>query len=295
MYDTVMALIADQAVVLAKVDYSETSQVIVFFTREHGKVRAIAKGIKRGTKKRFAVGIDLLDVGHVVVSSRRERGAALATVTEWKQTTANAGLREKLFRIYGAQYVVEITAGLTEDWDPHIELFNALMATLRQLCEVSEPLTSVVRFQLALLDSIGSLPRFESCVQCRRREDLLVFSSFEGGMVCKHCEPGQVEKRHVSPATLERLWDLHSATEGASPQATAPHTGLDPTVDVSDVGAGSHALGRPGRASSNPNVQSDYVGPFDLLDYHISHLMGRAPRMASKLVSVQMRSRTGGG
>lgn len=290
-----MALIADQAVVLAKVDYSETSQVIVFFTREHGKIRAIAKGIKRGTKKRFAVGIDLLDVGHVVVSSRQERGAALATVTEWKQSTPHTGLREKLFRIHGAQYVAEITAGLTEDWDPHIELFDALMATLRGLCEVAEPLQSVVRFQLALLDSIGSFPRFESCVQCGRREDLVVFSSFEGGMVCKHCEPGQVEKRHVSPAALERLWDLRNAADDAPPKATARHNSLEATVGINGTGAGPHASPRPGRASPTPEVQSEYVGPFDVLDYHISHLMGRAPRMASKLVSVQMRRRAGGG
>ena len=261
MYDTVMALIADQAVVLAKVDYSETSQVLVFFTREHGKIRAIAKGIKRGTKKRFAVGIDLLDVGHVVVSSRQERGAALATVTEWKQTMTHTGLREKLFRIRGAQYVAEITASLTEDWDPHIELFDALMATLRELCEVAEPLMLVVRFQLALLDSIGSFPRFESCVQCGRQEDLVVFSSFEGGMVCKHCEPGQVEKRHVSPVTLERLWDLRNAADGASPKTTARHHGLEPTVCMNGTGSGPHATPRPGRPSPAPEVQSEHVGP----------------------------------
>ena len=105
-----MALISDSAVVLTRLDYSETSQVIVLLTRAHGKVRAIAKGIKRGTKKRFAAGIDLLDVGQVVVSSRYERGPGLATVTEWKQTRSLSGLREKLFRIQGAQYVAEITA-----------------------------------------------------------------------------------------------------------------------------------------------------------------------------------------
>ena len=47
----------DQAIVLGRLDYSETSQVHVLFAREHGKVRAIAKGIKRGTKKRFAAAV----------------------------------------------------------------------------------------------------------------------------------------------------------------------------------------------------------------------------------------------
>jgi DNA repair protein RecO len=90
-----MATISDDAVVLARLDYSETSQVIVLFTRSYGKVRAIAKGIKRHTKTRFAVGIDLLDIGHVVVSAHPDRSAALATVTEWNPAASLSGLREK--------------------------------------------------------------------------------------------------------------------------------------------------------------------------------------------------------
>ena len=51
-----MSVFADQAVVLLRYDYSETSQIVALMTRDHGVVRAIAKGIKRGTKTRFATG-----------------------------------------------------------------------------------------------------------------------------------------------------------------------------------------------------------------------------------------------
>ena len=251
MYDTVMALIADQAVVLAKVDYSETSQVIVFFTREHGKVRAIAKGIKRGTKKRFAVGIDLLDVGHVVVSSRRERGAALATVTEWKQTTANAGLREKLFRIYGAQYVVEITASLTEDWDPHQRLYDVLVDVLSSLAAADEVSSHVTRFQCALLREIGSWPYLQACVSCGCTPQVdhpVWFSSNEGGLLCRDCEGSRIEKRQISPEVLAVLGG-EGACEGATPAAVS------------------------------------------LLDYHITHVMGRPPKGSQALT--QLLSTTG--
>ncbi len=56
-----MATIRDHAVALRRYEYSETSQVIVFFTRDHGLVRAIAKGIKRSTKTRFAAAVDPCD------------------------------------------------------------------------------------------------------------------------------------------------------------------------------------------------------------------------------------------
>ena len=244
-----MSLIRDEAVVLVRIDYSETSQVLVLFTREHGKVRAIAKGIKRGTKTRFAVGVDLLDVGHVVFSSRGERSETLATLTEWKPSRSLWGLREKLFRIHAGQYAAEVTAQLTEDWDAHPDLFDALVSTLADLTDATEPLDIVTRYQFSLLDSIGSLPRFDACVLCGREEDLTHFSSFEGGLICRHCEPGQVEKREVSARTVKAL--------GAS-------------------------IVHDDHCSQSSGTRT---GVFNVLNYHIAHLMGREPVMGSTLVS----------
>ena len=250
-----MALIRDESVVLTRLDYSETSQIIVLFTRQHGRVRAIAKGIKRGTKTRFATGIDLLDIGSVVVSSRQERSASLATVTEWKQTRSLSGLREKLARIQAAQYAAEVTEHLTEDWDPHVELFDALVTTLTDLSGAPEALGPIVAYQRQLLEAIGSMPRFHICMHCGRGDELTHLSSFEGGMVCRHCEPGQVEKWEVSEATLKTL---------QQPPQGSDHTGAEP---------------RP------------WTGAFGALNYHISHLMGRAPLLASKLVPTLQQRR----
>ena len=235
-----MSVFSDQAVVLLRYDYSETSQVVALLTREHGVVRAIAKGIKRGTKTRFATSIDLLDVGRVVLSSRQEKRDKLAGITEWKQTQCLNGLREKLFRIHAAQYAAEITSHLTEDWDPHPALFDHLVSALIELADADEPLAATVRYQRGLLDEIGSLPRFDACVACGRREHLTHFSSREGGMICGDCEPSQLERHGVSADTLLRM------------QGTA----FDPP----------------------------HPGAFSLLNYHISHLMGRESRLASKLV-----------
>ena len=88
-----MPLEDDDAVVLQRLDYSESSQVLVFFTHRHGKVRAIAKGVKRSTKKRFAVGIELLELGHLVFSTRTARQSALAILTEWKPGRPLGGQR----------------------------------------------------------------------------------------------------------------------------------------------------------------------------------------------------------
>lgn len=241
-----MALTKDEAVVLRRLDYSETSQVLVFFARQSGIVRAIAKGVKRSTKTRFAPAIDLLDVGHLVFSTRSPRQSQLATLTEWKQTHALSGLRERLDRLHAAQYAAEVVAGLTTDWDPHPALFDALVDLLRGLCDAPAVIGLLVAFQRTLLHEVGLLPELDACISCGRApvpREPLYFSSHEGGLICRDCEAAHVEKRQVRPASLGIL-----------------------------------------RGEGGPEESA--AGAFDILNYHISHMMGRAP-VTAPLVRVR--------
>lgn len=256
-----MASIQDDAVVLARLDYSETSQIVVLLTRGHGKVRAIAKGIKRGTKKRHAPAIDLLEVGTVGLSTRHERAERLATLTNWKQTRSLSGLREQLFRLHAGLYAAEITGRLTEDWDPHPALLDALLATLRDLCEACEPLRATVRYQMLLLNTVGLLPRFDACVRCERDADLTHFSSHEGGVICRDCEAGQIEKRGLSTPTRDlcRCGPAHPDLATFCPNESNPNQG--------------------GAVAGDP-----VAGAFVTFNYHIAHILGREPRLGAKLV-----------
>lgn len=241
-----MPLEDDDAVVLQRLDYSESSQVLVFFTRCHGKVRAIAKGVKRSTKKRFAVGIDLLELGHLVFSIRTPRQSALAILTEWKPGRPLGGLRTRLDRLYAAQYAVETTAALTEDWDPHQGLYEVLVDVLSNLADADEVSSHVGRFQSALLREIGSWPHLQACVSCGCTPQVdhpVWFSSNEGGLLCRDCEGSYIEKRQISPEMLAVL-NEGDECEGATPAAVS------------------------------------------LLDYHITHVMGRPPKVSRALTTL---------
>ena len=163
-----MPLIQDEAITLRRLDYSETSQVLVFFTREHGRKRLIAKGIKRSTKKKFAVGIDLLERGRAVFTTGRSNHQGLGTLAEWRQTDVHLGLRNNLQRLYAAQYASEITTAMTEDEDPHPQLYDALAELLEKLSDGSEPLPAVIDYQCALLHAAGFWPDLNRCVVCDR-------------------------------------------------------------------------------------------------------------------------------
>ena len=195
-----MPHIQDTAIVLKRLDYSETSQILVIFTRTNGKIRAIAKGSRRSTKRRFSPGMDLMECGYVVLAIRRIGQEALATISEWKPHKGFTGLRENLDRLNAAQYIVDTVAGLTEDWDPNPSVYDALEEALIALDSGSRELKVLVALQESLLTDTGVMPRLNTCVGCGNnvgRGDTY-FSSFEGGLLCRDCESARVEKRLVT-------------------------------------------------------------------------------------------------
>ncbi len=247
-----MSLEKDVAVTLARMDYSETSQILVLFTHENGKQRLIAKGIRRGTRTRFAAGVDLLEAGRVVFSRRDDREGRLGTLVEWQQTEAFLGLRANLKSLYAGQYGAEITAHLTEDGDPHPLLYDGIMDLLATLSSGGRAFEALVRFQQHLLTEIGLAPELSRCVVCGRtpgRTEPTYFGSSEGGVICRHCEAPFVEKRRVSPDVLRALCRREPLRSAAA------------------------------------------VGAFDVLNYHLSHLMGREPRLAEHVVPAAERRR----
>lgn len=191
----------DNAVVLRLSDYSETSQIVTLFTNDAGLVRLIAKGARRSTKTRFAVGLDLLEAGEVRFATPRG-GASLGTMLEWVQTDGFLDLRHDLPRIYAALYAAELTIALTEEYDPHARLYDSLLELFRALSGPGElPPDAVVRFQAGILRATGFAPNLRSCNVCntpRMRGAPAYFSSERGGLICRECEVHLTEKRAVS-------------------------------------------------------------------------------------------------
>jgi DNA repair protein RecO (recombination protein O) len=189
----------DHAIVLRITEYSETSQILTLLAARHGHLRLIAKGARRSTKTRFVAGFDLLERGDVsFVPARGD--AQLGTLTEWVQRDSYSGLRRDLVRLYGGLYAAELVAGLTEEADPHPELFSALRTLLDTLAGDAPAAPALPRFQMALLRAIGYVPDFSICVDCARPVTPgapVFFSATAGGLLCRDCELHHVEKRRI--------------------------------------------------------------------------------------------------
>ncbi|MFQ5423708.1 MAG: DNA repair protein RecO [Phycisphaerae bacterium] len=242
-----MALVRDTAIVLRRLDFSETSQILAMLTREHGQQHLIAKGIKRSTKTRVAVGIDLLELGSLVYSRRTGREGTLATLTEWRQEDHFPHLRRSLVGLYAGLYAAEATTRLTEVHDPHPELFDGLVRLFRALREEGA-LATLGSFLWLLLKEVGLRPDLVRCVSCDRRlgqEPLLYFSSRSGGAICRDCEPAIVDKRRIDPATAAVLSE--AAAESAGP---LPALAAEPAFDLMDYHI-RETLSQPLRVSSS--------------------------------------------
>jgi DNA repair protein RecO (recombination protein O) len=226
-------LTKDLAICIRTVDYSETSQVVTFFTKATGKISAIAKGSKR-PKSAFGGPIEILSHGRIVFSDpNREK---LATLTEFEPAGGTPGLaphgtwgllRNDLFALNCCLFAAELLNLLTDEHDPHPDLFDSFLQFLHDAQDAgdkSETLALLILFQLALLKEVGLQPILNHCANCKTRhegretKDEVYFSSSANGLICRDCEPAFQDKFRISKNAAACLANLKLLAE--SPQKT---------------------------------------------------------------------------
>jgi DNA repair protein RecO (recombination protein O) len=195
------------ALVLRVVEFSESSSVVTLFTREFGKVRGLAKGARR-QKSPFESALDLLSLCRIVFL--RKSSDALDLLTEAKLERRFRAAGRDLSRLYAAYYVAELLAELTDDGDPHPELFDVACDALAALgAEGSHVATVLLRFELNALRLLGHMPLLDACVECGRpvdgQERRIAFGQLSGGVLCPRCRPGKRQVVSISGAALRAM------------------------------------------------------------------------------------------
>lgn len=212
-------LTKDNAICIRATDFSETSQILTLFTRDAGKISAIAKGSKRA-KSAFDGHVEVFSHGSIVYSdSKRER---LATLTEFEQAPGFTNLPADLFAMNCCLFAAELVNLLTDDYDPHPQLFDAFLRFLRDVNEKQKPLPLLILFQLTLLKEIGLMPILDACANCKTpychsRESgnplQFYFSSSANGFICADCEPSFPDKIKLTKKAADCLSDTKLLAE----------------------------------------------------------------------------------
>ena len=151
-----MPTITDQAVCVRHWDFSETSQTVSLFAREHGLIRGLAKGSRR-EKGNFSGGIDLLTRGELVAIVKPSR--ELANLTAWHLEEIFWSLRRSLPANRLGMYMADLVNRMVSAHDPHPALWDAFVVALRGLGGDGEG--TLLTFQVALLAETGYRPELD--------------------------------------------------------------------------------------------------------------------------------------
>lgn len=169
LLEVTMPRFKDQAICIRLSDWSESSQIVTLLSREHGKLRGLAKGSRRlspSSVARYSGGFELLTAGQIVASTKPS--SDLATLTEWDLQQPLLHLRQHLPSQHLALYAADLCNALLADHEPHAQSHDALLALLESLASPEHAQADILRFQWRLLSDAGYQLELHNDVRTRK-------------------------------------------------------------------------------------------------------------------------------
>jgi DNA repair protein RecO (recombination protein O) len=265
--------IKTDAIVLRVVEFSETSCIVTLFTRTLGKISTIAKGARR-KKSPFEAALDLIAICRIVFLHKSSQ--SLDILTEAKLQRRFRSSAKDLDRFYAGLYLIELLNLMTDDADPHEDLFDEAVAAI-QLIDAADFVDrgdgdnlqspqgaglsvkhALINFEIRMLDLLGHLPMLTNCVDCGRPKTTISRVQFglnRGGIICQNCRPGKTNIVSLSSQGLELLLKMTKAKKKPIEENLIEEN----LIDLSDL---------PG-----------YGEVRQLISKYITHLIGHPPRL----------------
>lgn len=208
-----MSLYKAEAIILKARNYSEADKILTLFTKEYGKVEALARGVRKIKSK---------NRGAVQPFSRSQimlyKGRTVDTVTQCELIEGFPEIRSNLDCLAYAGYLTELTNLLQPEHEQNVELYYLLLAALHLMASAvfTPPLEGVNAsnespemvarwFEVRLLNLLGYQPVLESCVICSKKIMpglALKFSADSGGVLCPDCYQFDLQAMAVRQGTV---------------------------------------------------------------------------------------------
>jgi DNA repair protein RecO (recombination protein O) len=203
--------------VLRHADWGEADRLVTLYTREQGKLRAVAKGARKITSRK---------AGHLEpftqVKLQLSRGRDLFIVTQADTVEAYLPLRESLVLTGTASYLVELLDRFVyEEEGANPTLFRLLADTLQRLAGNEDAWLAVRYYEMRLLDYLGFRPQLFECANCGRaiKAEEQYFSFSLGGVICPRCGRGLPNLKPISVETLKYLRHFQRSSYGEAARA----------------------------------------------------------------------------
>ncbi len=194
---------------LRHTDWGEADRLLVLFGREAGKMRAVARGVRKLRSRK---------AGHLEpftqVKLLLARGRDFWIVTQAETVDAFLPIREDLLRTAYAAYAIELIDRFTYEEGENRGLYYLLVETLQRIAHLSDPFPAVRYYEIRLLDLLGFRPDLNNCVQCQaeiKAEDQF-FDAALGGALCPRCGANFPTARPVTMRALKALRHYQRST-----------------------------------------------------------------------------------
>jgi DNA repair protein RecO (recombination protein O) len=191
-----------EAIILRRTDFGEADRLLTLYSREAGKIRAIAKGARKPQSRK---------TGHVELFMRTRflfaRGRDLNIITQAEMVEAYPALRQDLFRATYASYAVELLDRFTVEDDPHVDVYQLLSQALSWFADAADLRLAARYYELKLLRLAGFRPQLFQCLSCSEpiQEQDQFFSAELGGLLCPNCQSKERRARPVTAVTVKVL------------------------------------------------------------------------------------------
>ncbi len=191
-----------EGIVLRHRDWGESDRMLTLFTRELGKVQALAKGVRKVRSRK---------AGHVEPFSRvtmlLARGRSFYILTQAEAVNLHSALRDDLILIGYASYIVELLDRFTHDEEQQNLFYRLLANSLARLNRGHDPKLVTRYYEIHALDFVGYRPQLVICAHCKVEilpEDQFISGS-QGGVLCPNCGRASREARPISMQGLKYI------------------------------------------------------------------------------------------
>lgn len=191
-----------EAIVLRRTDFGEADRLLTLYSRDFGKIKAIAKGARKPQSRK---------TGHVELFMRSNflfaSGRNLAILTQAEMVQPYTALRDDLIRTTYAAYIVELLDRFTVEDDKHVGIYQLLADALGWLTEHEDVLLVARFYELRLLGLAGFRPQLFHCVACGEsiEEQDQFFSAELGGVLCPDCQTKDRRAVAITAVSLKVL------------------------------------------------------------------------------------------
>jgi DNA repair protein RecO (recombination protein O) len=194
-----MPSLKTQGIVIKRMNFGEADRILTILTERFGKVRAIAKGVRK-SKSKLAGSLEPF----MSLDMQLHEGKTFFIVTGAEISEEFSHIHNDLEKISRCFYIGELLDSFIEEDHKTIQVFELFLEALRSVENGGGNFWLRV-FELKLIESAGFRPQFYECVHCgqKLKEDENFWDSIEGGVICRDCQKKFQHGRKVSNNLLK--------------------------------------------------------------------------------------------